>query len=93
MPSAADKAVEIIEAHPGRPLIEGAGLARLVKGRVVVLAEPRGRVAVLFQDGADRAVLFPDDRVIPWEAGRNFTHDPKASHVVVASGDQRRPRR
>ena len=52
---AADEAVEIIEAHADRPLVERPGLARLVKGRVVVLAEPRGRVAVLLQDRADRA--------------------------------------
>src|SRR5262249_30850806 len=37
---ATDEAVEVIKAHPVRPLIERSGLARLVKGRVVVLAEP-----------------------------------------------------
>jgi hypothetical protein len=33
---AADETVEIVEAHPGGPLIEWPGLARLVKGCVVV---------------------------------------------------------
>ena len=32
--------VEVVEAHSIRPLIERSGLARLVKGRVVVFAEP-----------------------------------------------------
>ena len=88
---AADEAVEILEAHPDRPLIERPGLARLVEGRVVVLAEPRGRVAVLLQDRADGAVLLPDDRVVAREPRGNFAHDPKAGHVMVASGDQAPP--
>ena len=40
---AADEAIEILKAHSVRPLIERPGLARLERGRVVVLAEPRGR--------------------------------------------------
>ena len=90
---AADEAVEILEAHPDRPLIERPGLARLVGRRVVVLAEPRGRVAVVLQDRADRAVFLADDRVVPGKPRRDFAHDPEAGHVMVASGDQRRPRR
>src|SRR5262245_34199354 len=58
---AADEAVEILEAHAGRPLMERTGLARLIERRVVVLAEPRSRVAVLFQDGANGAAVSPDD--------------------------------
>src|ERR1700757_3358847 len=46
---AADEAVEIIEAHSVRPLIERPGLARLIRGRVVVLAEPRRGISVLPQ--------------------------------------------
>ena len=75
---AADEPVEILETHPVRPLIERPGLARLVKGRVVVLAEPRGRVPVLLEDCADGAVLLPDDRVVTREPRRYFAHDPKA---------------
>src|SRR5258708_32368300 len=41
---AADEAVEILEAHPDGPLIEWPGLARLVKGRIVVLAERSSRL-------------------------------------------------
>ena len=90
---AADEAVEILEAHADRPLVERPGLGRLVEGRVVVLAEPRGRVAVLLEDLADRAALLPDDRVVAREARRRFAHDAKAGHVMVAPGDQCRARR
>ena len=61
---AADEAVEVLEAHADRPLVERPGRGRLVERRVVILAEPRGRVPVLLQDGADRAVLLADDRVV-----------------------------
>ena len=90
---AADKAVEVLEAHAVRPLFEGAGLAVGEEGGVVVLAEPRGRVAVVLEDGADRALLDRDDRVVAGETGGDFAHHAKAHRVVVAPGDQRRPRR
>ena len=90
---AADEAVEVLEAHPVRPLIERPGLGRLIEGRVVVLAEPRGRVAVVLEDRADGAVLLPDDRVVAREPGRDFAHHAEAGDVMVASGDQRRARR
>src|SRR5207244_9137758 len=79
---AADKAIKIIEAHPDRPLIKGAGLARLIKRRVVVLAEPRSSVAVRLQDRADRAAILLDDRVVTREARRRFAHDAEAGHVM-----------
>ena len=81
---AADEAIEIIEAHSVRPLIEGPGLARLVRGRVVVLAEPRCRVPVLLQDCADGALLNRDDRVVAREPRRYFAHHPEADRVMVA---------
>ena len=61
---AADEAVEIFEAHAVGPLLERPGLARLVRRRVVVLAEPRGGVPVRLQDGADGALVDRDDRVV-----------------------------
>ncbi len=90
---AADETVEIIEAHPDGPLIEGPGLAGLVKGRVMVFAEPRGRIPVLLQDRADRAGILPDDRIVPRKPRGRFAHDAIADRMVVASRDQRRPRR
>ena len=64
---ATDEAVKIIEPHSIRPLIERPGLARLIRGRVVVLAEPRGCVAVVPQDCANGAFLDRDDRVVTRE--------------------------
>ena len=90
---AAHEAVEVLEAHAVRPLIERPGLRRQIGRRVVVLAEPRGRVPVLLQDRADRAVLLPDDRVVARESGPDFTDHAVAGHVVVAPGDQGRARR
>ncbi len=90
---AADEAIEVLEAHAVRPLVEGSGLGRLIEGRVVILAEPRGRVPVVLQDGADGAVLLPDDRVVTRESRRDFAHHAEAGHVVVAPGDQCRARR
>ena len=90
---AADKAVEIFEAHAVRPLIERPGLARLVRRRVVVLAEPRGGVAVRLQDRADGAFVDRDDRIVTRITRRNLADHPGAHRVMVASRDDRRPRR
>ena len=90
---AADEAIEILEAHADRPLVERPGLGRLVERRVVVLAEPRGGVAVLLQDGADGAVRPQDDGVVARVAGGDLAHHAEAGDVVVAARDQRRPRR
>src|SRR5262245_37200709 len=89
----ANEAIEIIEAHSVGPLIERSGLARLIEGRVVVFAEPRGRIAGGLQDRADGAFLNRNDRVVTREAGRYFADYTETNGVVVASGDNRRPRR
>ena len=90
---AADKSIKIIEAHSVGPLIERPGLARLERGRVVVLAEPRGRVAVRLQDCTDGAFLNRDDQVVTREPCRYFADHSEAHRVMVASRDKRRPRR
>ena len=90
---AADEAVEVVEAHAGRPLVERPGLARLELGRVVVLAEPRGPVAVVLQDPADRRLVPRHDAVVAGVAGRLLGDDAEAHRVVVAPGDQRGARR
>jgi hypothetical protein len=87
---ATDEAVEILEAHPNRPLIERPGLARQIKRRIVVLTEPRRRVPVLLEDCADRTAILPDDRIVARKPCGRFTHHAKAGHVMVASSDQRR---
>ncbi len=89
----ADEAVEILEAQSVRPLVERPCLGCLIERCVVVLAEPRGCVPVLLQDGTYGAAVLPDDRVVTREPRRNFAHDSEAGHVMVASRDNRRPRR
>ena len=90
---AADKAEEMFEAEPGRPAVERSGLARLPGRRVVVLAEPGRAVAVLAQHAADRGGVLADDGVVAGIARRRFGDDAEPGRVVIASGEQRRPRR
>src|SRR5260370_443343 len=90
---AADEPVEILETHTDRPLVKRPSLARLIKWRVVVLAEPRGRVTVLLENLTNRSAIPLDDRIVTRESSRPFAHDAKAGYVMVASGDQRRARR
>ncbi len=54
---AADEAVEILESHAGRPLVEGPRLARLERGCVVTL--PNHDVAVLGPVGQERQRPMP----------------------------------
>ena len=58
----------------------------------MVLAEPRRGVAILLQDFADGRVLRPDDGVVAWIAGGLLGDHAEAHGVMVAAGDQRRPR-
>src|SRR5215813_10193732 len=86
---AADKAVEVVEAHAGRPLVERAGRARLKFRRVVFLAEPGGPVAVVLQDLTDRRLVPGHDAVVAGKAGRLLGDDPEPHRMVVAPGDDR----
>src|ERR1700757_4397766 len=90
---AADKAIEIIKAHAVRPLIERPGLARLIRWRVVVLAEPRRGVSVFLEDRSDGAFLDRDDRIVTREPRRYFADHPEADRVMVSARDQCRARR
>jgi len=88
---AAHEAVKVLEAHPRRPLIEGARLAVLEGRRVVVLAEPRRGKAIVPEDRADGRVLRTDDGVIARVTGGQLANHAEAHRVVVAAGDERRP--
>ena len=90
---AADEAVEILEAHAGRPLVKRPDLAGGKRRRVVVLAEPRRGIAVVEQNPADGGLVLGDDAVVAREARGLLGDHPEAGRVVVAPGDQRRPRR
>ena len=84
------ESVEVIEADPRRPLIEGACHAELGGQRVVVLAEPRCGVTMLAQDARDRDILGTDVGVISRKSRRYLGDYAKAHRMVVAAGDQRR---
>ena len=88
---AAHEAVEVLEAHADRPLVEGADGARLEGRRVVVLAEPRGAVAVVLQDLADGGLVFGDDAVVAGVARRLLGDHAEARRMMVAAGDEGRP--
>ena len=51
---AANKPIEVLEAHADGPMIERPDLAGLEGRRVMVLAKPGSGVAIVFQDAADR---------------------------------------
>ena len=90
---AAHEAVEILEAHAARPLIERTHQAVFVARRVVVLAEPGRRVAVLLHDLADGRVVASDDGVVSRIARGLLGNHAESHGVMVASGEQRRSRR
>ena len=90
---AAHESVEILKSHADRPLVERPGRAVQIGRRVVVLAEPRGGIAVVPEDGPDRCALRADDGIVAGIAGGHFADHAKADRMVVAAGDQRRPRR
>ena len=90
---AAEEAVEVLEAHADRPLVERPGLGVHPARDVVVLAEPGGAVAVVSQNCADRRGVLLDDRVVAREAGCSFGDDAEMDRVMVAAGDERGARR
>src|SRR5208282_2911535 len=77
------EAIEVLEAHARRPLIEGAGNAVLEARRVVIFAEPRRRIAVLGEDPADGCVLRTDDRVIARVTRRQLRDHAEADLMMV----------
>ena len=87
---AADEAVEVVEAHADRPLIEWPKLARLERWRVVVLAEPTGGVAVVLENAADSSLVLGNNAIVARKAGRLLRNHAEAGRVMVAAGDQRR---
>src|SRR5207247_4492252 len=87
---AAEDAVDVLEAHTDRPLVERPGLGVEPARDVVVLAEPGGAVAVVPQDRADRRGVLLDDRVVAGKASRPFGDDAEMDRVMIAAGDEDR---
>ena len=90
----ADEAVEVLEAAAtGRPGIEGAHRARLPDRHLVALAELRRRIAVQQQRLRQRRAGIGANRVVPGRRGGELRDDAHSHRVVVAPGQQGRPRR
>src|SRR5262249_27385883 len=90
---AADESVEILEAQPSGPKVEGAGLTRLPVGHVVILAKPRGVPTVLLEHLRHRPAALRHYRVVSGEPRPELRDHTRGARVMVASGDQRRTRR
>src|SRR6187399_1872465 len=90
---AADEAIEIVETHSSRPLIEWPRLARLEIRGVVVLAKPGCPIAIVLQYLANRCLVPSHEAVIARKARRLLGDDPEAHRVMIATSDDRRPGR
>ncbi len=91
---AADKAVEVLEpAAAGGPCVERSDRARLPHRHFVAFAELRGRVTVELQGPGQRRDGIGQYRAVARRAGGDFGDAAHACGVVVAPGQQRRPRR
>ena len=90
---AAEETVELVEARARRPAVGRPGDADLPRRGLVVLAEEAGAVAVQAQHLRQRRdVVRPLSRVAREGRGR-FGDAAHVVHVVVAAGEQGRPRR
>ena len=91
---AADEAVEILEAAAARgPGVERTGGARLPDRHFVALAELRGGVTVQFERLRQRRHGIGPDRAVTGRARRDLGDAAHAGRMVIASGQQRLPRR
>ena len=90
---AAEEAVELVEALPGRPAVEGPGHAGFPGRGLVPLAERGGGVAVQAQHLGQRCGGAGDLAGGAREAGRHLGDEPHVHRVMVAAGLQRGARR
>jgi hypothetical protein len=90
---AAEEPVEPVEPLRQRPFRAAAACGDVLLRHVVVLAEPERRIAVVLQDLPDRRALGRQPACGTGESV-GALHDRRAPvHVVVASGEEGRPRR
>ncbi len=90
---AREEAVEVVEAVPGRPAVERTHRRRLVGRRVVPLAEGGRLVAVMPQHLGHRRRSLRDHAGVAIPIHRALGDRAVADALVVAAGEQRRPRR
>src|SRR5580704_7406336 len=75
---ATEEAVEILKAHPRRPLVEWTGSTILVYWGVVVFAKPGGRITVVLQDFADGGAILAYQRIVTREASGQLADHARA---------------
>ena len=91
---AADEAVEVLEpAAAGRPRVERTRGARLPHRDFVALAELRGRVTIQLERERQRRLRVGQHRALARRSRGDLRDAAHADRVVVASGEQRLPRR
>ena len=91
---AADEAVEVLEAAAaGRPLVERPHRAGLPDRHFVALAELRRRVAIELERHGERRLVLRQHRGVARRRRRDFADAAHVDGVVIASGQQRLPRR
>ena len=90
---AGHESIEVVEAVACRPTVERAHRGRFRRRRVVPFAEGRGLVAVIAQHLRDRRRGFRDDPGVAVEIERPLRDRAGADALVIAPGQQGRPRR
>ena len=88
---AGEKAVEILEAEAGRPVLERTGRGGLHRRCVVPLAPGARRVAVILQHLSHQRTAAGDHAGIAVPIVRQFRDLPVADPMMIAPGQQRRP--
>ena len=88
---AAEEPVEPVEPEhrPGRPPVVRTGDPRLLRRRVVPLADAEARVAVLVEHRPDARLVLRLTTVVAREAARQLGDVRHPDRVVVAAGQQR----
>ena len=90
--SAAEDAIEVVEAPAVRPAVEWPGRALLPVGRQVPFAESGGAVAVVPEDTRQRRAVPRKDGRVSGEPARELADRAEADGVAVAPGEKRGPR-
>ena len=87
------ESVEVVEAVCRRPTIKRTHCGRFRRRRVVPFAEGRGFVAVIAQNRCNCRRGFRDDAGVAVEIERSLRDGARADALVIAPGQERRPRR
>ena len=90
---ASEESVQVLEAQPAWPLVEGAIRTLQPVGNQVVLAEPRRVLPIADKNVSDGAGALRKDRVVTRISGCKLRDVAEADAVVVATGQESGPRR